>query len=235
MMRATRSPVDTRGGVRASQAPTAEHGDRRPVHGRLGRLCRGIARSLRVGGGSRRRRGDVLRRLAVLQAGAGDRPGRARLVAWLPGSRGWLAAATQFPGTLFFNATTFRALSESATSSQYDKVVWRPDFYGSVLFLVSSAFAILAVGTFLSWRPRSADWRIAWLNMIGSIAFMASAVGAYVLPKTGASVDLSLADRGTLAGAVCFFAGALLMIPAFDQATRGAEASSPPGAKQASQ
>ena len=30
------------------------------------------------------------------------------------------------------------------SNSQYDKVVWRPDFYGSILFLVSSAFAILA-------------------------------------------------------------------------------------------
>ena len=96
--------------------------------------------------------------------------------------------------------------------------MWRPDFYGSVLFLVSSAFAILAVGAFLSWRPRLAGWRIAWLNMIGSIAFMASAVGAYVLPKTGSAVDLTLADRGTLLGAVCFFAGALLMIPAFGAA-----------------
>ena len=96
--------------------------------------------------------------------------------------------------------------------------MWRPDFYGSVLFLVSSTFAILAVGAFFSWRPRRADWRIAWLNMIGSIAFMASAVGAYVLPKTGSAVDLTLADRGTLLGAVCFFAGALLMIPAFGAA-----------------
>jgi hypothetical protein len=51
--------------------------------------------------------------------------------------------------------------------------------------------------------------------MIGSIAFMASAVGAYVLPETGSAVDLTLADRGTLAGAVCFFVGALLAIPAW--------------------
>lgn len=119
------------------------------------------------------------------------------------------------PGTLFFNATTLRAISTGASSSQYDQVVWRPDFYGSVLFLVSSAFAVLAVGRFFAWRPRAAAWRIAWLNMVGSIAFMASAVGAFVLPKTGEAVDLTLADRGTLIGAICFFAGALLAIPAW--------------------
>ena len=36
-----------------------------------------------------------------------------------------------------------------------------------------------------SWRPRDAAWWVAWLNMIGSVAFMASAIGAFVIPKTG--------------------------------------------------
>src|SRR5690606_12861215 len=104
------------------------------------------------------------------------------------------------------------------------KVVWRPDFYGSVLFLVSSACAILALGRLLSWRPREYAWWVAWLNMIGSVAFMASAVGAYVIPQTASAVDLSLADRGTLVGAVCFFLGALLAVPAFRQAGEAAQA-----------
>ena len=141
-----------------------------------------------------------------------------RMLAWLPHDRGWLAAATQFPGTLFFNVTTFWAITVAVSSSQYDKVVWRPDFYGSILFLVSSAFAILALGRLLSWRPRRLAWWIAWLNMIGSVAFMASAVGAYVIPRTDTAVDLTLADRGTLVGAVCFFIGALLAIPAWRRA-----------------
>ena len=123
-----------------------------------------------------------------------------RFLAWLPHDRSWLAAATQFPGTLFFNGTTFWAITIAASSSQYDEVVWRPDFYGSILFLVSSTFAVLAVGRFFSWRPRVADWRIAWLNMIGSVAFMASAIGAYVLPTSGSAVDITLADKGTLRG-----------------------------------
>ena len=144
------------------------------------------------------------------------------VVAWLPHEKGWLAAVIQFPGTLFFNGTTFWALTTATSSSQYDAVVWRPDFYGSILFLVSSVFAVAAAGRFLSWRPGDAVWRIAWLNMIGSIAFMASAVGAYVLPSTGEAVDASLADRGTFVGAVCFFLGALLMIPAWRRAAREA-------------
>ena len=90
-----------------------------------------------------------------------------RFLAWLPHDKGWLAAVTQFPGTLFFNGTTFWAITVAMSNSQYDKVVWRPDFYGSILFLVASAFAILALGRVLRWRPREAGWWVAWLNMLG--------------------------------------------------------------------
>ena len=141
-----------------------------------------------------------------------------RFRAWLPHDRAWLAAATQFPGTLFFNGTTFWAITVAVSSSQYDKVVWRPDFYGSILFLVSSAFAILSLGRIRSWRPREVAWWVAWLNMVGSVAFMAAAIGAFVLPKTGTAADLTWADRGTFVGAVCFFVGALLAVPAWRRA-----------------
>ena len=150
---------------------------------------------------------------------------RVRFLACLPHDRAWLAAATQFPGTLFFNGTTLWAITIAVSDSQYDKVVWRPDFYGSVLFLVSSTFALLALGRLFTWRPREAAWWCAWLNMIGSIAFMASAIGAFVIPRTDSAVDLTLADRGTLAGAVCFFVGALLAIAAWRQAGKSARAS----------
>jgi hypothetical protein len=153
-----------------------------------------------------------------------DERGRVRLLAWLPRDKGWVAAAVQFPGTLYFNGTTFWAMTIAVTSTQYDAVVWRPDFYGSVLFLVSSAFAILATGRLLSWRPREAAWWAAWLNMLGSVAFMASAIGAFVVRQTSTEVDFTLADRGTFVGAVCFFVGALLALPAFKQAGEAARA-----------
>jgi hypothetical protein len=65
------------------------------------------------------------------------------------------------------------------------------------------------------WRP----------DFLGSIAFIASALGACVIPKTDAAVDLTPADRGTLLGAVCFFVGALLAIPAWQRAGTSAAAS----------
>ncbi|MGB0098651.1 MAG: hypothetical protein WBP61_00080 [Nocardioides sp.] len=137
-----------------------------------------------------------------------------------PHDRGWAAAASQFPGTVFFNVSTFLALVHNATAAQTDQHVWRPDVYGSVLFLVASTFGILAVGRVRDLRPRSGAWWAAWLNMVGSIAFMASAIGSYVIPSTDELLDAPVAVYGTLLGAVCFLLGALLLPLAWRQDLR---------------
>jgi hypothetical protein len=141
---------------------------------------------------------------------------RARPWAWRPRDKDWLAAATQFPGTLFFNHSTFAALAHNLSAAQADKHVWRPDVFGSVLFLVSSAYAIAALGS-RPWGQRLRDlpWWIAWLNMLGSVAFMASAIASYVLPSTDAMIDIPLSNAGTLLVAACFLVGAALMLPAW--------------------
>ena len=136
-----------------------------------------------------------------------------------PRDKGWLAAATQFRGTLFFNHSTFAALADNLSTSEADKHVWRPDVFGSILFLVSSAFAITALAAG-SWRPRDLPWWIAWVNMLGSVAFMASAIAGFVVPSTGAVLDLPLDNAGTLIGAVCFLVAAALMLPAWRDAVR---------------
>ncbi len=147
-----------------------------------------------------------------------DREAPVRFVAWLPHDRAWLAAATQFPGTLFFNISTSAALVHNATAAESDRYVWRPDLYGSVLVLVASFFGILAVsGRFLSVQPRSTAWWIAWVNMLGSVLFMASAVASYVLPDTDELLSTRLSVAGTFLGALCFLVGAALMFPAWRQ------------------
>jgi len=137
---------------------------------------------------------------------------------WLPHDRSWLAAITQFAGTLAFNVSTLAALAHNASVRQQDRHVWRPDFVVSTLFLVASAFGILAIGAFWSWRPRSLPWHIAWLNMVGSILFMASALASFVLPRSGELLDDRVAVAGTLFGALCFLIGSALMFPAWTQA-----------------
>ena len=149
-----------------------------------------------------------------------------RLWNWLPHDRGWLAAITQFPGTLFFNISTLAALTHNASAAEENRYVWRPDLFGSTLFLVASAFGVLAVSErFFSLRTPSIPWRIAWLNMVGSILFMASALASYVIPSTDELVSTRVAVAGTLLGAVCFLSGAALMFPAWRQALRPAPGS----------
>jgi hypothetical protein len=149
--------------------------------------------------------------------------------AWRPRDKNWLAAATQFPGTLFFNHSTFAATVHNLTATEADKYVWRPDFFGSVLFLVSSGYAISALGVGLR-RPqwRLLPWWIAWLNMLGSVAFMVSAIASFVLPSTDTVIDLPLANAGTLVGAICFLVGAALMLPAWRASVRSGSRSGHP-------
>lgn len=156
--------------------------------------------------------------LGTASADTQHRRARPRWWAWQPGDKAWLAAATQFPGTLFFNVSTFAALAHNATTEFEDQHVWRPDVFGSTLFLVSSWYGVLAVRGI----ARSGDRLpagIAWLNMLGSVLFMWSAIGAYVLPD-GQDLNSGAAVAGTLFGAVCFLIGAALMFPAWHRAVR---------------
>ncbi len=136
---------------------------------------------------------------------------------WLPHDRSWWAAATQFPGTLLFNVSTFASLAHNATVEETNRHVWRPDMYGSTLFLVASTFGVLALD-----GSRGLPWRIAWLNMVGSVLFMASALASHVLP-TGNLANTRVSVAGTLLGAVCFLVGAALMLPAWKDAVRRPE------------
>jgi len=140
---------------------------------------------------------------------------------WRPRDDFWLAAALQFPGTLFFNVSTFVACARALSPDQVQAHVWRPDFLGSILFLVSSGLAMLAVRRdHLPHRFRQWGWWIAGLNLLGSLAFMASAVGARLVPGTADAVNPTLADAGTLVGALGFLLGAALMLPAWESALK---------------
>ena len=85
---------------------------------------------------------------------------------------------------------------------------------GAVCFLVASALAWFEVSHgWGSWQPRSLSWWIPLANLIGSVAFGVSAVAAFVVPATGALLDVELSNLGTFIGALCFLGGALLLLP----------------------
>lgn len=123
----------------------------------------------------------------------------------------WWAAAIQFAGTLLFNISTGAALAAAIARPDAVGVGWRPDAWGSLAFLVASTLALVATkDRGQLWDTDARTWHGTWLNLAGSVAFGASAVGAYVIPETGDFVSEFWANLGTALGAVCFLVAALL-------------------------
>lgn len=126
------------------------------------------------------------------------------------GRASWWAAIIQSAGTLFFNVSTYQAMHTALTSPEYNRLVWRPDWRGSICFLVSGAIAYRASQR-RGWLPvrGSAGWWQPAINLLGCVFFGISAVAGYVVPGTGSMIDQAAANWNTALGAACFLACAL--------------------------
>jgi hypothetical protein len=126
------------------------------------------------------------------------------------GRAAWWAATIQSAGTLFFNVTTYQALHTSLTNSNYDRLVWRPDAFGSICFLISGAIAYRASDRhgWLPARVRTGWWEPS-VNLLGCIFFGISAIAGYLVPSTGSLLNLAWANWNTALGAACFLSCAL--------------------------
>lgn len=156
--------------------------------------------------------------LQLFQAANAAPPSRRRrwplLFGWFPHSIGWLSCALQFPGTLLFNLNTWDAMRPGLNWVQQDLAIWAPDFFGSVLFLVSGYLGFVETcHAYWAWKPANLSWWITLINLLGCIGFMVAAVYAVVLPKPLLPEAATLATGFTLFGAVFFFIGSLLMLP----------------------
>jgi hypothetical protein len=126
------------------------------------------------------------------------------------GAAAWWSAIVQSAGTLFFNVTTYQAMHVALTSPEYDRLVWRPDWRGSICFLVSGTIAYVASPRSGWWPRRGGDgWWQPGANLLGCVFFGISAVAGYVVPSTGSMIDLAAANWNTSLGAACFLACAL--------------------------
>ncbi len=121
------------------------------------------------------------------------------------GRAAWWAAIVQSAGTLFFNVTTYQALNTALTNPEYDKLVWRPDAFGSVCFLVSGAIAYRASPR-RGWLPRKGarGWWEPAVNLLGCIFFGIAAIAGYLVPSKGSILDLAASNWNTALGAACF-------------------------------
>ncbi|MFS0698648.1 hypothetical protein AB6N24_01610 [Cellulomonas sp. 179-A 4D5 NHS] len=141
--------------------------------------------------------------LQVWLAAAGRRTGP-------HGRADWWAAVVQSAGTVLFNISTFRAMQVTLADPDYDRLVWRPDAFGSICFLVSGLVAYRASAR-RGWLPVTGGpgWWQPATNLLGCVFFGVSAVAGYLLPASASLVDEAAAGWTTCAGAACFLACAL--------------------------
>jgi len=129
------------------------------------------------------------------------------------GRAAWWAAVVQSAGTVFFNVSTLHALVTLPDDAGYNRLVWRPDAFGSICFLVSGVIAYRASARhgWHGWQPvrDGRGWWQPLVNLLGCVFFGISAVAGFVVPSTGSVVDLAGANWNTSLGAACFLACAL--------------------------
>jgi hypothetical protein len=126
------------------------------------------------------------------------------------GRAAWWSAIVQSAGTLFFNVTTYQAMHVALTSTEYNRLVWRPDWRGSICFLVSGGIAYWASPRHGPLPERGgAGWWQPGVNFLGCVFFGISAIAGYVVPATGSMLDQAAANWNTSLGAACFLACAL--------------------------
>jgi hypothetical protein len=126
----------------------------------------------------------------------------------------WWSAAIQFAGTLLFNVNTFDAMKEGLSTQQENRLVFAPDLFGSACFLASGVLAYRAAT-----RP---ELRMAAVNLAGCVLFGISAIASYIVPSTGSVLDLAAVNWCTSLGALCFFVGALMLLPRVSTALKEA-------------
>jgi hypothetical protein len=105
---------------------------------------------------------------------------------------------------------TYQALHTSLSNANYNRLVWRPDVFGSICFLVSGAIAYRAFARsgWLPERGRSGWWEPS-TNLFGCIFFGISAIAGYLVPSTGSLLSLAWANWNTALAAAGFLSGAL--------------------------
>jgi hypothetical protein len=141
--------------------------------------------------------------------------------AWSPRGTLWWAAVVQLVGTLLFNVNTIAATVTTFTVEETNRLVWAPDFFGSIAFLVASQLGWMHLsGRFWYRNTDDPDWWSALLNYIGSVFFMASALASFTLETTGAAINIAIVNTGTFLGAICFLVGAYVLLPAAPLAER---------------
>jgi hypothetical protein len=148
-----------------------------------------------------------------LDSGTATPRGRVSFLGWHPRDPGWISTFAQFIGTVAFNFNTFDAIHAPAGWVAQDMVIWAPGLIGSILFLVSGYLAFIETcHAYWAWRPRSLDWWIVFVNLLGCVFFMTAGILAYVPQGSDPIWIVATANIHLALGAFGFLVGAVLMM-----------------------
>jgi hypothetical protein len=150
---------------------------------------------------------------AAMTVGDRKEPQKRKAFAWQPARIDFWITFLLFLGTIMFNFSTFDAFLDLGLLG-VDLLIWVPDTVGSILFLLSGTLGVFELcHRFWCWRSRSIAWWIVTTNFVGCIAFMISAIFAFVRPDPILDNLATYATLLTLIGAVCFLLSSYLMWP----------------------
>ena len=126
-------------------------------------------------------------------------------------------------------------MDTALSNSQFDRLVWRPDAFGSACFLISGAIAYRASPR-RGWLPArgGGGWWQPAVNLLGCIFFGIAAIAGYVVPSSGSVLDLAAANWNTCLGAACFLACAVGTLLAAAGSVSAARRTSPADAPRRS-
>jgi hypothetical protein len=135
----------------------------------------------------------------------------------------WLSTFVLFVGTLAFGVSLIHSFMSGLTTHEVNRLIWTPEMIGCMLFLISGHLGMVEIchRSRPCLRRRDLGWSIVAINQVGSILFMISALAAFTRPVAGSEINVTIANWGTLTGALCFAIGGVMQ--AFERPA------SPPG------
>jgi hypothetical protein len=138
--------------------------------------------------------------------------GRWRWWSYEPQRLDWLSAFVLFVGTLAFGVSLAHSFLSGLSVHEVNRMIWTPEMIGCVLFLISGHLGMVEIcqRTRPCLRWRDLGWSIVAINQVGSILFMVSALAAFTRPATGSEINVTVANWGTLTGALCFALGGVM-------------------------
>ncbi|MFP5359160.1 MAG: hypothetical protein ACLGHM_01470 [Actinomycetes bacterium] len=126
----------------------------------------------------------------------------------------WSSAVLHLVGAALFTVSTTAAVVAALETPDADGIGWNADAWGSAAFVLAGMLALAALQRRHElWDMGARTPGTTWLTVFGSLAFATSTIGASFVPQSVAIVGLGWPDVGTVVGAGCFFAAAVVARP----------------------